>query len=208
MAIEVDDLLKNWQNRNIRGFLLKSRDEVHEKLLKLVPEKATIGFSGSMTLEQLEVIELLESRNNKVFNQYNPNLGREESMDMRNKGATADFFLCSANAIARSGELVFLSAYGHRIAGIANARNVIIFAGTNKITADLPSALKRAREFATPQNCKRLRWDTPCSKEGVCKSDICLFPEYKRMCCQLLVIEAEVNADRMKVLLIDEPLGF
>lgn len=204
----MDELLANWQQRNIQGYFLKKRDQVHEMLLELIPESATIGFSGSLTLEQLEVIELLESRNNKVFNQYNPNLSREESMDMRMKGATADFFLCSANAIARTGELVFLSAYGHRIAGIANAKNVIIIAGTNKVTEGLYTAFKRAREIATPQNCKRLSWDTPCRRDGMCRSEICLSPEYRRMCCQLLVVESEVSPGRLKVLLVDEEMGF
>ena len=205
---KIDELIKNWQQRNIKGYFLKTRDQVHEKLQELIPERTSIGFSGSMTLEQLEVIELLESRNNKVFNQYNPNLSREESLDVRRLGSNADFFLCSANAIAMTGELVFFSAYGHRIAGIANAKNVIIIAGTNKITEGVYTALKRAREYATPMNCKRLNWDTPCAKEGECRNELCVYPEYRRMCCQLLVIEAEVDPNRFKVLLVDEELGF
>ncbi|MGE5308616.1 MAG: lactate utilization protein [Deltaproteobacteria bacterium] len=204
----VDELLKNWQQRNITGFSLKNRDQLHEKLLELIRPNATVGFSGSVTLEQLEVIELLESRGNKVFNQYNPELSSEESVAMRLKGANADYFLCSANAIAKTGELVFLSAYGHRIAGIASARNVIVIAGTNKITEGVYTALKRAREYATPLNCKRLNWDTPCLKDGICRTDICLYPEFRRMCCQQLVIEAEVNPERLKVLLVEEELGF
>jgi hypothetical protein len=205
---KVDELIKNWQQRNIRGYFLKTRDQAHEKLLELIPERATIGFSGSVTLEQLEVIELLESRNNKVFNQYNPNLSREESLEVRRLGSNADFFICSANAIARTGELVFFSAFGHRIAGIANAKNVIIIAGTNKITEGVYTALKRAREYATPLNCKRLNWDTPCAEDGICRNEMCVYPAYRRMCCQMLVVEAEVEPDRLRVMLINEELGY
>ena len=204
----MDDLLKNWQQRNIAGYFLQNRDQVHEKLLALISQTATIGFSGSATLDALEVIELLESRNNKVFNQYNPDLSREESMAMRMKGAQADFYLCSANAIARTGELVFLSAFGHRIAGISSARKVVVIAGVNKVSEGVYTALKRAREVATPKNCKHLNWDTPCKEDGICRSDICLYPEYRRMCCQQLVIEAEVAPGRLSVILVNENLGF
>ena len=205
---KIDELIKNWQQRNIKGYFLKNRDQAHEKLLELIPERATIGFSGSVTLEQLEVIELLESRSNKVYNQYNPSLSREESIEVRRLGSNADFFLCSANAIARTGELVFFSAFGHRIAGIANAKNVIIIAGVNKITEGVYTAVKRAREYATPLNCKRLNWDTPCAEEGICRNEMCVYPAYRRMCCQMLVVEAEVDPDRLKVLLINEELGY
>jgi L-lactate utilization protein LutB len=208
MEKRIEELFANFKKRNIDGFYFEKRNEVHEKILNLIPQFTTVGFSGSQTLEQLEIIEILESRGNVVLNQYNPNLSREESLDMRKKGAMADFYLCSANSIAQTGELVFFSAFGHRIAGIANAGTVIVIAGINKITSGLDTAIIRAREYAAPLNCQRLNWDTPCREDGNCHIDICFAPEYKRMCCEILIIEAEVNADRLKVILINEELGF
>ena len=208
MEKNVENLLNCWQRRNIQGFYFENRDKVHEKILSLIPESATVGFSGSQTLEQLEIIEVLETRGNKVFNQYDTSLSRDESFDIRNRGANADYYLCSANAIAETGELIFFSAYGHRIAGIANAKNVIVIAGINKVAGGYYTAIKRAREYATPLNCKRLKWDAACFKDGVCHNEICLYPEYRRMCCQILIIEAEVEPDRLKVILVGEELGF
>jgi hypothetical protein len=150
----------------------------------------------------------LESRGNKVFNQYKSGITQGESLELRKQGAQADYYLASANAISEKGELVFFSAYGNRISGISYARNVVVVCGINKITANLDEALKRAREYATPLNCKRLNWDTPCLKDGICRREICLFPDYKRMCCQILIIEAEVIPDRLKVVLVGEKLGF
>jgi hypothetical protein len=182
---------------------------MHEKILELIPKYASVGFCGSQTLEQLEIIEMLESRGNIVFNQYDSHLSREESMELRNQGSLADFYLTSANAIAQTGELVFFSAYGHRIAGITNAKNVIVVAGVNKITnGRLDTAIIRAREFAAPLNCQRLNWETPCYKDGTCRNEICFYPEYKRMCCQIMIIEAEIEPDRLKVILVGEDLGF
>lgn len=209
MDKKIDTLIKNWQKRNIPGIYCKNKEQAVEKMLKIIPVSAGVGISGSVTLDELEIVKRLESRGNNVFNQYKSGISRDENLGLRRKGAQADYYLASSNAISEKGELVFLSAYGNRIAGISYAKNVIIAAGINKIAKDLDAAIKRAREYATPLNCKRLKgWDTPCIKDGICRKEICLFPEYKRMCCQVLIIEAEVTPDRLKVILVGEDLGF
>jgi hypothetical protein len=168
----------------------------------------SVGISGSVTLDQLGIVKLLEARGNKVFNQYKTGITRQESLELRRQGSGADYYLASTNAISEKGELVFFSGYGNRSAGISYAPNLIVVAGINKITPNIQEALKRAREYATPLNCKRLNWNTPCFKDGICRQEICLFPEYKRMCCQILIIEAEVTPDRLEVILVGENLGF
>jgi hypothetical protein len=208
MDKKIEILLKNWQKRNIQGIYCGDKTAGINKILEMVPLSATVGISGSVTLDELAIVKELESRGNKVFNQYQPTLSREDSLKLRREGAAADYYLTGVNAISQKGELVFFSAYGNRTAGISYAKNVIVVSGINKITPNVTSALKRAREYATPLNCKRLIYNTPCFAEGICHQEICLFPEYKRMCCQILIIEAEVNPDRLKVILIGESLGF
>jgi len=208
MEDKIKQLLKNWEKRNISGFYFPNRREAVEQAMKLIAPQVSIGFSGSQTLEEIGIIPTLETRGNKVYNPYQPGITREESMRLRMQASQADFYLASANAISELGELVFFSAYGNRTSGISSAKNVLIFCGINKLTADVDSALKRAREYATPLNCKRLNWKTPCFKDGVCHNDICFTPDYKRMCCQLLIIESEAIPGRLKVILIGEPLGF
>jgi len=206
---KIDHLIENLRKRYIEGFFSEDKDEALKMLLESIPLDSSVGFSGSMTLESLGVIKQLEQRGNKVFNPYQAGISREESLNQRRLGAQAEFYLASANAVSLSGELVFFSGYGNRTAGISNAKNAIIVCGLNKITPDLPSALKRAREYATPLNCQRLKnWNTPCLEEGVCQKEICFPPEYKRMCCQVLVIESEVTFGRLKIILVGEELGF
>jgi len=208
MQEKISGLLGVWQKRNIDGIFCENKDQVHKKLSEIIPADASIGFSGSLTLEQLEVIEMLSSRGNQVFNQYDPGLSREESLAARRLGVQADYFLTSANAVSESGELVFFSAYGQRIAGIAGARKVVVVCGTNKITPSLAAAIDRARNIAVPLNCKRLHWGSACLEDGKCRNYECSFPEYNRMCCQVLVVEAEVASGRMSVILVGEDLGF
>ncbi|MGA2775593.1 MAG: lactate utilization protein [Candidatus Omnitrophota bacterium] len=191
MDKKIDALIENWKKKNIEAFFCANKDDVLAKLLELIPLFASVGFSGSQTLEQLGLVEKLEKRGNQTFNPYKNGLSKDESLKARREGVGADFYLASANAISENGELVFLSAYGNRTSGIAYANNVIIICGINKITLNLEKALKRAREFATPLNYKRLNWDSS-----------------RQMCCQVLIIEGEVALGRFKVILVDKNLGF
>ncbi len=208
MEQKLTALIKDWEKKNISGAYCKNKKEAADKILQLIPKTASVGLCGSMTLGQLEIIKQLEERGNKVFNQNKSGLTRGQSLELRKEGTQADYYLASANAVSLKGELVFFSAYGNRTAGISYAKKVIVICGVNKIAPSLEEALKRAREHATPLNCKRLEWNSPCVNDGVCKKDICLLPEYKRMCCQVLIIEAEAIPDRMSVILVGEDLGF
>ena len=208
MDKRINNLIKNWQKRNIAGFYCQDKESVLNKILEAIPVPSSVGFSGSVTLEQLGVIKRLIARGNTVFNPYKEGISRGESLELRRQGAVADYYLASPNAISEKGELVFFSAYGNRTSGISYAKNVVVVAGINKITPNLEEALKRSREYATPLNCKRLKWESPCFADGICRQEICFSPEYKRMCCQILIIEAEVTPDRLKVILAGEDLGF
>lgn len=209
MDKKIENLINSWQRRNILGFYCRDKDEAADKILSIIPASATVGISGSVTLDQMAIVRQLEERGNKVFNQYKSGISREDSLKLRRLGTEADYYLASANAVSEKGELVFFSGWGNRTAGISYAKNVIVVCGINKITPNLEEAIKRSREYATPLNCKRLKnWNTPCLKDGICRKDVCLLPEYKRMCCQILIIEAEVTPDRLKVILVGENLGF
>lgn len=208
MDKKITNLINNWQKRNIAGIFCKNKETAAEKILEIIPKSESVGLSGSVTLNTLDILNKLEARGNKVFNQYKPGITRGESLEIRKQGTLADYYLASANAISEPGELVFFSAYGNRTAGISYAKNVIVVSGINKITEDLEQAIKRAREYVTPLNCKRLNWESACFKDGICHQDICWAPEYKRMCCQILIIEAEVTPGRLKVILVGEELGF
>ncbi len=208
MDESINGLLALWKKRNIEGLYCETKESAVAKILDMVPAADSIGISGSVTLDQIGVVARLNSRGNKVYNQYKTGINRQESLRIRQEGAQADWYLSSANAVAATGELVFLSAYGQRLSGIANAKHVLLVCGINKICENLPVALARAREYVTPLNCKRLSWPSACLADGRCRKDECVLPKFRRMCCQTLIIEAEVAAQRLKVLMVGEKLGY
>lgn len=201
-------LIENLKKRNIPCFFCTDKEEAREKVLEMIPLSASIGISGSKTLQELALVEHLEQRGSKVYNQNKPGISREVNLELRRLGAQADWFVASPNAIALTGELVFISAYGNRIAGLVSAPTVIVVSGSNKIAENLEDALRRAREHAAPLNCKRLTWEAACLKEGACRAEACFSPQFKRMCCQFLIIESEIVPNRLKVVLVGEALGF
>lgn len=208
MEKRIADLIANLKRRNIEGIYLDSKDKAKEKIKQLILKGSSVGISGSKSLDELGIVADLEASNYEVFNQYRTGISREQSMQMRNLGSRADYFLTSCNAVSEEGELVFLSANGHRSSGIANADNVIVVCGLNKIVSNLEQALKRSREHATVLNCKRLNWSAACLKDGLCHKERCFAPDFKRMCCQILIIESEINPQRLKVIIVGENLGF
>ena len=117
----------------------------------------------------------------------------------------SDFLLSSTNAITEDGVLVNIDGRGNRVAGIVyGPRNVIIVAGMNKVVRTLEDAWSRARNEAAPINAQRFPIQTPCKKTGSCAD--CKSPD--TVCCQFLVTRFSKVPKRIKVILVNEELGF
>ena len=86
---------------------------------------------------------------------------------------------------------------------IYGPENVIIVAGMNKIVKDVEEGISRTRNTASPQNCIRLKKNTPCAANGVCGN--CLTDT---ICDQIVITRASRMPQRIKVILVGEELGF
>ena len=76
--------------------------------------------------------------------------------------------------------------------------------GMNKVVSDLDAALERTRHEAAPINAQRFDIKTPCNLTGACAD--CKSPD--SICCQLLITRMEHHPGRMKVILVNDDLGF
>ncbi|MDO8786009.1 MAG: LUD domain-containing protein, partial [Syntrophales bacterium] len=75
---------------------------------------------------------------------------------------------------------------------------------TNKIVNDLPSALRRIKEVATPQVVKDMGLDVPCAVTGFCVD--CNSP--MRACRVTVILERKPFLSDIHVLVVGEDLGF
>ena len=99
------------------------------------------------------------------------------------------------HAIAETGELVIASNTGSQLPHIAySSPNVLFVASTNKITPNLDAALKRLHEHVMPLEDKRMM---AAYGMGTYLSKLFIF--YK---------EQEFTGRKVKIILVNEPLGF
>ncbi|ACI18774.1 lactate utilization protein [Dictyoglomus thermophilum] len=193
------------KERGYDVFLVENREEAKNIVLKLIPENATVGIGGSITIREIGVIEELEKRGNKVIHHWKEGLSPEEDLEIRRQELISDVFLSSVNALTFSGEIVNMEAIGNRVAAqIFGPKKVIVVVGRNKLVINLETAIWRIKNVVTPLNARRLRLELPCAEEGYCVD--CNHP--KRICRITTILEAPPARTPFTVILVNEDLGF
>ena len=86
----------------------------------------------------------------KLLDRKNPNITPDKKKELQNKALTSDYFLCSANAVSQTGELILIDKWGNRNAGMTyGPKKRIFIIGKNKIEPDLHKAINRAKNIAS-----------------------------------------------------------
>jgi L-lactate utilization protein LutB len=162
----------------------------------------TVGIGGSMTVEQLGLGELL-GRDNTVYWHWT-----ERDPELYTKAAAAQVYLCSANAVSETGELVNIDGSGNRVSATLYGHEQVIFlAGVNKVMPTLEAALSRAKNIAAPLNAKRLGRKTPCALSSQMRCYDCDSPE--RICRATVIINRKLlGVGEMELVLVGESLGY
>jgi hypothetical protein len=178
--------------------------EALEALWKMIPEGATVGVGGSLTLNQIGFQEAIQKRPVKFLNPMAKGLSPEEGARIRREIFFADFFVGSSNAVTEDGKLYNIDATGNRVAPmIFGPKKVVLLCGINKIVKDLAEAHKRVQEWVAPMNVKRLGYKPPCGQTGQCAD--CSSPE--RICNAYVALAKRPRQTEFSVFLIGEDLG-
>lgn len=163
----------------------------------------TVGFGGSVSLEELKLYDLLSTHNTVYSHWHAP--ADISGGELTRLAATAEIFCCSVNGLAETGEIINIDGTGNRVASTMYGHKKVYFAvGRNKLAPTYDEALWRARNIAAPKNAARLNRKTPCVADGRCHD--CASPE--RICCGLAVLWKSMKSCEMEVVLIDEELGY
>lgn len=193
------DLVKTKENLEARGFAVTVFDTAAQAADYLVERLAgkSVGAGGSMTVKQLGLPERLS-----------------ECADLRShwtgathqEAAAAQAYICSANGLAETGEIVNIDGTGNRVAStLYGHEELYLVVGVNKIAPDFEGALYRARNIAGPKNAQRLNKNTPCAAKGDRCYD-CKSPD--RICRGLVVLWGPAKSiGRTEVVLVNEELG-
>ena len=175
-----------------------------EALWKMIPEGATVGVGGSLTLNQIGFQDAVQKRPVKFLNPFAKGLSPEESGKVRREILTADFFVGSSNAVTEDGKLFNIDATGNRVAPMMfGPKKVVLICGVNKIVKNLAEAQTKVQEWTSPMNVKRLGYKPPCGQTGVCVD--CSAPD--RICNAYVVLAKKPRLTDYLILLVGEFLG-
>ena len=161
-------------------------------------QPASISWGGSMTLEEQSQIPVIVTGGSA--------LSPEEKLENRRRALTCALFVTSSNAITAQGQLVNLDGIGNRVAALAfGPRSVVVIAGKNKIAPSLAGAMDRVKNYAAPMNIRRFAdIQTPCKKTGRCHD----CNSESRICNVWAITEKSRPSGRIKVILVDDTLGY
>lgn len=197
--------IKNLRKNGFDAHFVSTIDEVRQFILQTVSGYETFGFGGSDTTRALGVLEELRALGKTIHDHWQEGLSKEEVLGIRLQQGRCDCFLCSANAISATGEVVNVDGIGNRTSAMAfGPKKVIIVAGMNKVTPDLESSLKRIREIAAPMRAKSLAMETPCAETGICSD--CNSPQ--RICRITTILHRKPLLTDVSVILVNQVLGF
>ena len=163
----------------------------------------SVGFGGSMTLQDLGIYERLSENNDVVWHWKS-----EDKAAALKKAIGTSVYLSSANGVSENGEIVNIDGTGNRIAAMLYGHErVYIVIGTNKIEENLEKAIYRARNIAAPLNSRRFNLATPCAAGDELRCYDCSHPQ--RICKGMSIMARKLNGiGECEVVIIDEALGY
>ena len=192
---------QNWEARGFRVSVFATAAEAADYLDSAI-DNTSVGFGGSVTLEQMGLYERLE-RHDRVNWHWRPTV---DGADARQAAMTAEHYITSVNGLAETGELINIDGTGNRVASTLYGHKKVWFVvGRNKLAPTYEEALWRARNIAAPKNAQRLGRKTPCAVKADRCYD-CKSPE--RICRGLVVLWEAIGSMEMEVVLVDEALGY
>ncbi|MGI5836582.1 MAG: lactate utilization protein [Chloroflexota bacterium] len=201
----LEQTVKALQKHGMEAAWVADSQEARHRVLEMIPAGASVGIGGSITVRQIGLLSALQESGYTVFQHWQPNITKEERLQILQSAKSADVYLSSVNAVTREGELVNIDMTGNRVSSmIFGPAKVILIVGGNKIVRDVSEGIWRAKNIATPPNARRLGAKTPCAELGYCTD--CDSPG--RLCRAVTIIERKPTLTDLTVILVNEELGY
>ena len=212
----IETTMQNLRLNKMEPYFVQTSAEAREKVRELLEKGCTVSCGGSVTLKQTGVYDLISSADYDFLDRSVPGLTREQVEEIYRKTFFADAFVTSTNALTENGELYNVDGNSNRVAAILyGPKSVIVVCGVNKIVKNIDEAINRVKTKAAPPNTVRLNIDTYCAKTGQCVSLNKENPEMcegchsdGRICCNYVVCAQQRHVNRIKVIIVNEELGY
>ena len=206
MDARIEKVMEKLRQNRMKPYYAENSEKARDIVRELVKDDKLITSGGSMTLKDSGIIDMLINEFRSAYLDRSAGGDNREAVEeIMRKAFVSDTFLSSTNAITEEGELYNVDGNGNRVSAmIFGPKQVIVVAGVNKIVKDLAEAVERVEKVAAPKNTVRLERATPCVKTGVCGH--CRSED--RICCSYVTLAQQRVPDRIKVIIVDEDLGY
>ena len=202
---DVRKTIRALASRNFETYYCEYAVDALKLVKDLIPEQSTVSTGGSRTLQETGIIDMLRTGSYDFRPHGVSWITKEQDLENMQFAFSCDYYLMSSNAITEDGELYNIDGVGNRVAALSyGPKHVIIVAGINKIVKDLDEARKRLTETAIPRNLERLGLTAPCINKGVCYD----CRSEGRLCATKTITAYSRFPERIKVILVNEKLGF
>lgn len=205
MTETIQNLILELNRNNMSGYFVENNNELIDLLSKFIKPDDTVGCGDSVTLEETGVLDFLRNGSFNFYDKHRTDITPEEKRETYIKNFSADTFITGTNAITLDGKLFNIDGNGSRVAPMLyGPKQVLVVAGINKLVNTVEDAVKRTRQIAAPLDAKRLGKNTPCTKLGKCID--CRHKE--RICNDFVLITGQFIKDRIKVIIVNQTLGY
>ncbi len=192
----VNKTIQVLKENGINAKLVENGEEAKKEVFSLLPEGAEVMTMTSVTLDTIGI-----SQEINVSDKYYSARAKLNSMDrttqgqeMQKLGAAPDYALGSVHAVSEDGHVLIASNTGNQLPAYAyGASHIIWVVGTQKIVKNTDEGIKRIYEYILPLESERAK-----KAYGVPGSAV----------NKLLIINKEVNPERLTLIFVNEVLGF
>jgi len=182
-------------SNGMRATVVSSSADARAAVLALIPRGSAVLVGSSQTVSTIGLArELQGSSEYRDLHAELVRLMQEgKGGDARRLGAAPEYVVGSVHAVTEDGRVVVASATGSQLGPYSyGAGKVIWVVGAQKVVKDLDEAFRRVTEYSVPLEDARAR---KVYGQGT-------------VLAKLLVVQREVQPERISVVLVRENLGF
>ncbi len=192
LEMTAEALKKNGMN----VIVLQNAAEAKKKILEMIPKGAEVMTMTSVTADALGITnEINESGNyDSVRNKLMKMDRDKQKVEMKRIGSAPEWAIGSVHAVTQDGHVLVASNTGSQLPAYAyGSKRVIWVVGAQKIAKNFEDGLKRVYDYTLPLESERAR-----KAYGVPGSAV----------NKLLVVNNEIDPERITIMIIKEKLGF
>lgn len=190
---DIQEAILALQANGIDAELVETGAEAKNRVLELLPAGAEVMTMTSVTLSAIGLVE--ELNESGKYDSVRTKFKLVDAKEKKRLGAAPSWTVGSVHAVTQTGSVIIASNSGSQLpAYVYGADHVIWVVGAQKLVEDLDDGFKRVYEYILPLESTRANKAYDITTGSFVS--------------KLLIINRETNPGRIKIIFVNEALGF